>query len=81
MENYEDLLPSINKQVTKLNKEFLVAKNYIGCLEMASDKDYTITINGETISTAPKTMYGYLKDIPYIYPTTTDTLTVDTGYS
>ena len=26
MENYEDLLPSINKQVTKLNKEFFSGK-------------------------------------------------------
>ena len=26
MENYEDFLPSINKQVTKLNKEFFSGK-------------------------------------------------------
>ena len=50
---------------------------------MASDKDYTITINGETISTAPQdNVWVSSKDIPFTYTaTTTDTLTVDTGYS
>lgn len=61
-----------------------MAKNYIGCLEMASDKDYTITINGETISTVPQdNVWVSPKDIPLTYTTatTSDTITVDTGYS
>ena len=74
-----------------------MAKNYIGCLEMANDKksyppgatvgsvspEFNITINGETISTMPQdNVWVSPKDIPLTYTTatTTDTITVDTGY-
>ena len=52
MEHYDDFLVALEKQVTKLNKEYFSRKQLYEAIEMAKDDEtFTITLGDEPTAT------------------------------